>query len=127
MVGNAGATSVEPVLRPSLQKAKRRRLINLTKEQIAKEQVAGRTGPLRQIRYRDEVVSPLALERECRKLLRRTQRAIATIVTSKVYAGDLRDSVLSVAASLYKETPEQLNTAANDAQSLATKISQLCV
>jgi len=42
------------------------------------------------------------------------------------YGRDLRDSVLSVAASPYKKTPEQLNTAANDAQSLATQISQLC-
>jgi hypothetical protein len=42
------------------------------------------------------------------------------------YGRDLRDSVLSVAASPYKKTPEQLNTAANAAQSLATKISQLC-
>jgi hypothetical protein len=43
------------------------------------------------------------------------------------YARDLRDSVLSVAASPYKKTPEQLNTAANDAQSLAARISQLCL
>jgi hypothetical protein len=42
------------------------------------------------------------------------------------YARDLRDSVLSVAASPAKKTPEQLNTAANAAQSLATQISQLC-
>jgi hypothetical protein len=42
------------------------------------------------------------------------------------YARDLRDSVLSVAVSPYKKTPEQLNTAANDAQSLATHISQMC-
>jgi hypothetical protein len=42
------------------------------------------------------------------------------------FASDLRDSVLSAAASPYKETPEQLNTAANAAQSLATRISQLC-
>jgi hypothetical protein len=42
------------------------------------------------------------------------------------YAGDLRDSVLPVAASPYEKTPEQLNTAANDAQSLAAQISQLC-
>ena len=42
------------------------------------------------------------------------------------YGRDLRDSVLSVAVSPYKETPEQLNTAANAAQSLATKIGQLC-
>ena len=60
---------------------------------MTREQIAGRTGPLRQVRYRDQVVSPLALELECRKLLQRTQRAIATIVTSRVYAGDLRGTV----------------------------------
>jgi len=60
---------------------------------MTKEQIAGRTGPLRQVRYRDLVVSPLALELECRKLLQRAQRAIATIVTSGVYAGDLRGTV----------------------------------
>ena len=58
-----------------------------------KEQIAGRSGPLRQVRLRDQVVSPLALELECRKLLQRAQRAIATIVTSRVYAGDLRGAV----------------------------------
>jgi len=88
MVGNAGAFSVEPVANPSLRGAKRQRLIRMTKEQIA-----GRTGPLRQIRYRGEVVSPLALELGCRELLQRAQRAIAAIVTSRVYAGDLRGTV----------------------------------
>jgi hypothetical protein len=43
------------------------------------------------------------------------------------YALDLRTSVLSVAASPYKQTPEQLNTAANAAQTLAARISQLCL
>ena len=88
MAGNAGASSVEPVVNPQLREARRRRLIRMTKEQIA-----GRTGPVRQIRYRDEVVSPLALELECRKLLQRAQRAIATITTSRVYADDLRATV----------------------------------
>src|SRR5258705_9702164 len=88
MVGDAGAGSVEPAVNPSVREARRRRLIRMTKEQIA-----GRTGPLRQVRYRDLVVSPLALELECRKLLQRAQRAIATIVTSGVYAGDLRGAV----------------------------------
>src|SRR5580693_10414324 len=88
MVGNAGAFSVEPVANHSLRGAKRQRLIRMTKEQIA-----GRTGPLRQIRYRGEVVSPLALELGCRELLQRAQRAIAAIVTSRVYAGDLRGTV----------------------------------
>jgi hypothetical protein len=85
MVGNVGAPSVEPVVNPNLREAKRQRLIRMTKEQIA-----GRSGPVRQIRYRDQVVSPLALELECWKLLQRAQRAIATIMTSGVYAGDLR-------------------------------------
>jgi hypothetical protein len=88
MVGSAGAWSVEPVANPSLREAKRQRLIRMVKEQIA-----GRTGPVRQIRSRDQVVSPLALERECRELLERAQHAIATIVTSRVYAGDLRGAV----------------------------------
>ena len=88
MVGHVGAGSVEPVVSPGLPGAKRLRLVRMTKEQIT-----GRTGPVRQIRYRDQVVSPLALELECRELLRRAQRAIATIVTSKVYAGDLRVTV----------------------------------
>jgi hypothetical protein len=60
---------------------------------MTKQQIAGRAGPLRQIRRRDELVSPLALELECRNLLRRVQRAISTIVTSRVYAGDLRGTV----------------------------------
>ena len=88
MVGDVGAWSVEPVVNPSLREAKRQRLIRMTKEQIA-----GRTGPVRQIRYRDQLVSPLAVELECRKLLQRAQRAIVTIVTSRVYAGDLRGAV----------------------------------
>src|SRR6266566_9766285 len=88
MAGNAGASSVEPVVNPHAREARRRRLIRRTKEQVA-----GRTGPVRQIRYRDQVVSPLALELECRKLLQRAQRAIATIVKSGVYAGDLRGTV----------------------------------
>src|SRR6476646_10009871 len=88
MVGDADARSGEPVVNPGLGDARRRRLIRMTKEQIV-----GRTGPLRQVRQRDRVVSPLALELECRKLLQRAQRAIATIVTSRVYAGDLRGAV----------------------------------
>jgi len=88
MADTVGAWSVQPVANPSLREAKRRRLIRMTKEQIAR-----RTGPVRQTRYRDLVVSPLALELECLKLLQRTQRAIATIVTSRVYAGDLRGTV----------------------------------
>src|SRR5690348_4089664 len=88
MADTVGAWNVQPVANPSLREAKRRRLIRMTKEQIAH-----RTGPVRQTRYRDLVVSPLALELECLTLLQRAQRAVATIVTSRVYAGDLRGTV----------------------------------
>ena len=88
MTGNVDAWSVEPVANPRLREAKRRRLVRM-----AKEQIVGRTGPVRQIRHRDELVSPLALELECRTLVQRCQRAISTIVTSPVYAGDLRGAV----------------------------------
>jgi len=87
MVGNAAGWYVEPVANPRLREAKRQRLIRM-----AKQQIAGRTGPVRQIRLLNELVSPLALERECGVLLLRTQRAIAAIVTSTVYAGDLRSA-----------------------------------
>ena len=85
MVGDAGAPGIEPVANPDLREGKRQRLIRMTKTQIA-----GRRGPTRQIRYRDEVVSPIALEQGCRSLRHRAQCAIATIVDSPVYAGHLR-------------------------------------
>jgi hypothetical protein len=88
MVGDVGASGVEPVANPDLRAGKRLRLIRMTKAQVA-----GRTGPVKQIRYRDEVVSPLALELGCRRLLNRAQRAIATIVTSPVYVSELRSAV----------------------------------
>lgn len=88
MVGTAGAWSVEPVVNPSLREGKRQRLIRMVKQQVA-----GRTGPVRQVRHRDAVVSPLALERGCGELLRRAQRAVAAVVSSAVYARDLRGAV----------------------------------
>jgi hypothetical protein len=88
MAGDVGASRVDPVVNPNLGQAKRRRLIRM-----ANEQAAGRVGPVRQIRYRDQVVSPLALELGCRKLLQRAQRAITTIVNSQVYADDLQTAV----------------------------------
>ncbi len=71
MVGVVGAWDIEPVANPDLREGKRQRLIRMTKTQVA-----GRSGPLRQIQYRDQVVSPIALEANCRELLRRAQRAI---------------------------------------------------
>ena len=88
MVGSVDAWSVEPVVNPRVGPLWRKRLIRMTKAEIE-----GRSGPRRQVRYRDTVVSPLALELECRKLLHRAQRAIAGIVTSGVYTRDLRGAV----------------------------------
>jgi hypothetical protein len=87
MVGNVSAR-VEPVANPSLGEGKRERLIRLVKAQLPDH-----TPPVRQVRRRDEVVSPLALERDCATLLYRAQRAIATIVTSQVYDRELRGTI----------------------------------
>jgi len=76
------------VVHPGMRQGKRQRLIRMTKAQVA-----GRTGPARQVRYRDEVVSPLALELGCRQLLQRAQRAITVILRSGVWARDLRGTV----------------------------------
>jgi hypothetical protein len=88
MAGNAGKMDVLPVVKPGLRAARRQRLIRMTEHQIA-----GRVGPVRQIRYRDVLVSPLALELGCWTLLQRAQRAIGTVVTSGVYPGSLRGLV----------------------------------
>lgn len=88
MVGNVSAGSVEPVVCPGIREGKRQRLIRVTREQIA-----GRTGPARQVRRRDEVVSPLALEQGCLQLLQRAQRAISVVLRSEVWAHDLRGAV----------------------------------
>ena len=88
MVGNVGAGSVAPVVHPGIREGKRQRLIRMTQEQVA-----GRTGPVRQVRRRDEVVSPLALELGCRLLLQRAQRALSVILRSAVWAHDLRGTV----------------------------------
>lgn len=88
MVGNVSAGSVEPVVHPGIREGKRQRLIRMTREQIA-----GRSGPVRQVRYRDEVVSPLALEQGCLQLLQRAQRAVSIVLRSAVWARDLRGAV----------------------------------
>jgi hypothetical protein len=88
MVGSVGARAAQPVVNPSLREGKRRRLMR-----IAVEDMARLKGPQRQTLYRDQAVSPIALEPKCCDLLRRAQHAISTIVTSKVYAADLRGTL----------------------------------
>jgi hypothetical protein len=47
---------------------------------------------MRQVLYREQIVGPLALDPPCRQLLRRAQRAIASVVSSEVYATDLHST-----------------------------------
>jgi hypothetical protein len=88
MVGYSGVLGVSPVANPSLREGKRRRLILGTRQQVW-----NRVGPVRQARHRDEVVSPLSLERGCWELLRRAQAAITAIVGARVFAARLSDIV----------------------------------
>ena len=88
MVGNTGELPAEPVVDPSLRAGKRRRLFRDTTEEMAR-----RKGPVRQVLNRDQVVSPIALEQKCLELLQRTQHAITTMVTSRVYLADLRETL----------------------------------
>jgi len=88
MHGDISQGLVYPVANPGLRESKRQRLIR-----AAMYQTFGRVGPVRQKRYRDEVVSPLALESSCRALLYRAQAAIATTVHAGVYAADLSGTV----------------------------------
>ncbi len=55
--------------------------------------MARRKGPVRQVLNRNQVVSPIALEQKCLELLQRTQHAITTMVTSRVYLADLRETL----------------------------------
>jgi hypothetical protein len=88
MVGNTGELPAGPVVDPSLRAGKQRRLFRDTREEMAR-----RKGPVRQVLNRDQVVSPIALEQKCLELLQRTQHAITTIVTSRVYLADLRETL----------------------------------
>lgn len=47
---------------------------------------------MRQVRYRDQIVGPLALDLSCRQLLLRAQRAIASVISSQVYATELHNT-----------------------------------
>jgi hypothetical protein len=88
MTGDIGPFPVYPVANPSLREGRRLRIT-----WMAIQQSAGRVGPVRQKRYRDDVVSPLALEMSCRELLCRAQASIVTIVGAQVYAASLSGTV----------------------------------
>jgi hypothetical protein len=84
MAGNVSAWGVAPVLNPSLRGPKGQRLFRM-----AQEQSAGRSGPVRQTRRRDEVVSPLAFERECAKLMHRAISIARDATTARVLSMEL--------------------------------------
>jgi hypothetical protein len=88
MVGSTGELPAGPVVNPSLRAGKQKRLYRDTREEMAR-----RKGPVRQVLNRDLVVSPIALEQKSLELLQRTQHAITTIVTSRVYMADLRETL----------------------------------
>jgi len=69
---------IMPVASPALRERKRRRLI---RSSCAYDPV-GLAEPLYQLRYRDQVVMPSALDRVSRKLLIRAQAAISSALDS---------------------------------------------
>ncbi len=69
---------IMPVVNPGLRERKRRRLI---RSSCAYDPV-GLAEPLYQLRYRDQVVMPSALDRVSRKLLIRAQAAISSALDS---------------------------------------------
>jgi hypothetical protein len=80
---------IMPVASPHLRAGKRRRLV---REVLAKDLVAP-AEPLYQLRHRDEVVAPSALDRACRELLRRAQAAIDVALDSGADQAGLPDVV----------------------------------
>jgi hypothetical protein len=88
MVGSIGGLPAGPVVNPNVRPGKQKRLYRDTREEMER-----RKGPVRQVLNRDLVVSPIALEQKCLELLQRTQHAITTIVTSRVYIADLRQTL----------------------------------
>jgi hypothetical protein len=83
------ATDITPVFDPSLAVSTRRRLIRESRANPAGRAAAG---PMRQVRYRDQIVGPLALDPPCRQLLLRAQHAIAAVLSSLVYATGLHNA-----------------------------------
>jgi hypothetical protein len=83
------APIVTSVINPSLPASTRRRVLRMSKIGAP---VAG-PAPMRQVRHRDEIVGPLALDLPSRKVLLRAQQAITRILNSEVYAEDFRATV----------------------------------
>jgi hypothetical protein len=80
---------IMPVANPDLPEGKRRRIV---RDSLAKDPV-GAAKPRYQVRHRDQIVVPFALDRACRQLLLRTQVAIDSVLGSGVQEARLPDIV----------------------------------
>lgn len=80
---------IMPVANPDLPEGKRRRIV---RDSLAKDPV-GAAEPGHQVRHRDQIVAPFALDRACRQLLLRTQVAIDSVSGSGAEAAGLPDFV----------------------------------
>lgn len=78
-----------PVANPDLPEGKRRRIV---RDSLAKDPV-GAAEPGHQVRHRDQIVAPFALDRACRQLLLRAQVAIDSVSGSGAEAAGLPDFV----------------------------------
>jgi hypothetical protein len=80
---------IMPVANPDLPEGKRRRII---RDSLAKDPV-GAAEPGYQVRHRDQLVAPFALDRACRQLLLRAQVAIDSVSGSGTERAGLPDIV----------------------------------
>jgi hypothetical protein len=80
---------IMPVANPDLPEGKRRRIV---RDSLAKDPV-GAAEPGHQVRHRDQIVAPFALDRACRQLLLRAQVAIDSVSGSGAEAAGLPDFV----------------------------------
>lgn len=78
-----------PVANPDLPEGKRRRIV---RDSLAKDPV-GAAEPGHQVRHRDQIVAPFALDRASRQLLLRVQVAIDSVSGSGAEAAGLPDFV----------------------------------
>jgi hypothetical protein len=80
---------IMPVANPDLPEGKRRRIV---RDSLAKDPV-GAAEPGYQVRHRDQIVAPFALDRACRQLLLRAQVAIDSVPSSGAERAGLPDIV----------------------------------
>jgi hypothetical protein len=108
MPGDPSWDDIMPVVSPALRGRKQQRLI---RDSLSHDPV-GLTEPLYQLRHRDQVVVPSALDRASRELLIRVQAAIDSALQS--VAGDAVESPDIVAESTLRRHEWQIALALRD-------------